>query len=273
MGIDVTFSGGLKLTPTVKTLKDVEKLMYPDVETELGYVRDTIKCVRDQVGSTKAVLGFSGAPYTLACYMVEGAGSRHYHMIKSLMFTEPDTFHALMKRVTPIVVDYLAMQIRAGVTAVQLFDSWAGELTPEDFSRFVLPYVREIIEKIRPLGTPVIYYINGIGNLMDRISKTGADVVGIDWRISLTRARQILGTRTVLQGNLDPGALFGPPEFIRDRVFEMLDQTGGLGHIVNLGHGVIPQTPLRGIETFIRCVAEWADQNRPKNGVGDFNGN
>ncbi len=260
MGMDVKFSGGLSLSPPIRNIRDIHALKTPDVTKELGYVADVIRCVRKEVGHEKAVLGFSGAPYTLANYMVEGGSSKHFYKIKSLMYTDPEAFSTLLSRLSDVVVEYLAMQMDASATAVQLFDSWAGELTPEDFRRFVLPHVQSIISRLKSKNVPVIYYVNGIGNLVPELKEIGADVIGVDWRINLSEVRRQLGEKTIVQGNLDPTLLFGPEELIRERVFEMFRQTGGLGHIANLGHGVIPETPISGIAAFVKAVTEWTHE-------------
>jgi uroporphyrinogen decarboxylase len=149
------------------------------------------------------------------------------------------------------------MQLDSGITAVQLFDTWAGELNPEDYNRFVLPVVQRIFDKIRGKNLPLIYYINGIGNLIHQAKESGADIIGVDWRLSLEEVRAKLGKDTVVQGNLDPALLFAPEEEIRRRVNEMISMTGGRGHIANLGHGLIPETPVEGIAAFVDAVTKW----------------
>ena len=174
------------------------------------------------------------------------------------MYTQPEVYDRLLVKIADAVAEYLTMQISASVNAVQLFDSWAGELSVSDYRRFALPYVQRIIQKLKATGIPVIYFINGVGVLLEAAGESGADVMGIDWRISLTDARRRLGVDQVVQGNLDPAVLFAPKDEITRRTFEMLDEIGGVGHIANLGHGVLPDTPLDGIAAFIDAVAQWS---------------
>lgn len=264
MGMDVQFSPKLAVMPPLRSHDDIKKLRPENLREKLDYVVQVIKRVYDEVGHEKAVLGFSGAPFTLACYMIEGGSSKHFLKIREAMYHQPDVFHELMDKLANAVIEYFTMQAETGVTAVQLFDTWAGELSHYDYDNFVLPYVQKIIDSV-PDRLPVIYYINGIGNLLSRAERTGADVIGVDWRLDLCEVRCQLGERTVVQGNLDPAVLVAPPETIRERVFKMLEMTGGQGHIVNLGHGLIPETPVSGISAFVQAVFDWAEENSGKN--------
>ena len=259
MGLQVSFSPRLSVSPPVRERRDVERLQLPEAASALAYVVEAIRCVREQGGPGLAVLGFSGAPFTLACYLVEGGPSRHFTHVKNMMYGAPGVFELLMVKISAAVSDFLRQQIEAGVTAVQLFDTWAGELGPFDFRRYALPHLRRIVEELRSTGVPVVYYVNGIGNLLEPAAETGADVLGIDWRVALAEVRRRLGTGQAVQGNLDPTVLFAPASFIRERVFTMLNQTGGRAHVVNLGHGVIPDTPLVGIQAFVDAVRLWGD--------------
>ncbi len=260
LGLDVSFSNGITISPVVRTEADLNRLHWPDMATELDFVGKAIEHTRRKVGSDFPVLGFSGAPYTLACYMAQGSGAKYFHRIKALMYSQPDVFHRLMEKLSLAVATYLEMQIQASADAVQLFDSWAGDLSPDNFRTFVLPHLKTLIERIRETGVPVIYFVNGIGNLLEPVRESGADVISVDWRIPLAAARGRLGSGYPVQGNLDPAALFDSPENIRTRVFSMLNESGGTGHIVNLGHGLMPDTPISGIRTFVTSVAEWAGQ-------------
>jgi len=246
MGMSVGFSP-LSLSPALTKAADISKLKRPDTRKDLGYVERAIKHVRAELGTSHAVLGFSGAPFTLASYMVEGGASKNF---------------GLMKVLSDSISDYLDMQIEASVTAVQLFDTWAGQLAPEDFERFVLPHVKRIVDRVKARGVPLIYYINGIGNLLEKVKRTGADVVGLDWRIDLAEARRRLGENQSVQGNLDPSILFAPEEVISKKVFQMLDKSGGKRHIVNLGHGLMPDTGLSAVKTFVSSVQKWAEKRK-----------
>ncbi len=264
MGLNVQFSPEISLSPLIKNKDDLAKLKRPEVHSALGYVEQIIKDVNTEVKGATAVLGFSGAPYTLASYMIEGGRVKNFLKTKAMLFSEPALFKDLMKIITEVVGDYLEMQIEAKATAIQLFDSWAGELAPEDFENMVLPFLVSILERLKPKGVPIIYYINGIGDLLEPAQKTGADALSIDWRIRLSEVRKRLGPDQVVQGNLDPSMLLAPKELIKQRVFEMLAQTGGKGHIVNLGHGLLAESPLENIETFVTAVREWAEKNGPQ---------
>jgi len=261
MGLKVRFSPGVSLSPAVAARSDLKLLKAPAVEKALGYAAKTIKNIRAEVGEELAVLGFSGAPFTLAAYMVEGRRSKNFPRIKTMISKDPALFKDLLAKIANVVADYLQMQIEAKVTALQLFDTWAGQLAPEEYERFVLPGVQEIVSKLG-CRVPIIYYINGISNLLELAAQTGANVLGIDWRISLSRVRKRLGPDQVVQGNLDPHVLLASAGVIRARVFEMLEQTRGRGHIVNLGHGLLPQTRLGSIETFVDSVKEWPERKK-----------
>jgi uroporphyrinogen decarboxylase len=258
MGVKVDFDSGVSLSPVIRKKGDVEKLKRPEVEKSLGYVAQTIKNIKAEVGDESAILGFSGAPFILAAYMIEGENSRLFTRTKTMMLREPVLFRKLIGRISDLVSDYLEMQIEAGADAVQIFDTWAGELAPIDYEHFLLPALQKIIRRAKAKGAPVIYYVNGIGNLLELAANSGADVLGVDWRIRLSEVRKRLGINQVLQGNLDPLILMGTEKLIRERVFAMLDETRGRGHIANLGHGLLPDTPLKSIATFVKSVKEWA---------------
>ncbi len=260
MGVDVSFYPELSLSPRVQTKGDLAGLKTDGAVNSLKYVADVIRNVNSEVGEDLAVLGFSGAPYTLACYMIEGGSSKDYHRVKGVMYRETYFFEDLLEKIAEVVADYLEMQVESGVTAVQLFDTWAAEMSPDDFERLELPCVKRIVERLRPKGVPVIYYINGMGSLLELAHSSGADILGIDWRTGLSEVRRRLGADRVLQGNLDPAVLLAPEDVIREKVFNMLDETEGRGHIVNLGHGLLPRTPLEGIEAFVGSVHEWAER-------------
>lgn len=257
MGMEVEFTPKLAIYPRIENVGDLTKLQYPDVSKSLGYVGDVIREVRRVGGDELAIVGFCGAPYTLLSYMVEGGSSKHFDRLKGLMYREPELFASLMRDICEYLGDFLQMQAEAGADALQIFDTWATILGPRDYAFYVLPYLQKLIARIRAKGIPLIYYINGIGNLLELARDTGADVLGIDWRIELAEVRQRLGKMQIVQGNLDPGILFADPDFIAQRVHQMIDQTGGRGHIINLGHGVIPETPISGIQAFIDAARSW----------------
>jgi len=255
MGMDVQLEGGLSLAPPIRDRSDLRRLTQPVVARELGFVGDVVAAVRREVGDTKGVLGFAGAPYTLARYMVEGGGTRHCTLIKSLFMSDPELGDTLLELLADLVSDLLLMQVAAGADAVQIFDSWAEELSPEEFRRFALPPVRRIVERLG--DTPVIYYVNGIGNVLEDAATSGAAVLGIDWRVELSTVRRRVGDDRVLQGNLDPSVMLCGAEEVRHRTQAMLSQTGGMRHIANLGHGILPETPIASIGAFVEAVTQW----------------
>ncbi len=261
MGQDVKFSPKISLSPAVESLSDLSNLQSPDVCKELGFVARALRIVINELGGEKPVLGFSGAPYTIATYMVEGGSSKHFEKIKAMAHKDPALLDKLLEKIGDVVAEYLAMQIEAGVSAVQLFDTWANELSPDDYERFALVPAAKVVSKLAKKGVPVIYYMNGVSAHLEASKQIGASVVGVDWRVSLRSVRERLGEKTIVQGNLDPAALFAPPDKIKEMTRNMIAQTGGTGHIVNLGHGVLPDTPLEGIAAFIDAAANWNGGN------------
>lgn len=245
MGVPLEFKEGEgpKLNYTVGSLKDVEALKVPDPASTMDFVLETVRQVKEILAGQVPLIGFSGAPFTLASYILEGGGSRHYVKTKTLMYRQPRVWHALMERLTDTVVAYLKAQVEAGADAVQLFDSWVGALSPMDFRVFVAPYTRRIVREVEATGVPFILFGTDTATLLDDLASMGATVVGVDWRIDLKEAIRIIGGRSSIQGNLDPCALFMPKDALERRVAEILRQ-GRLarGHIFNLGHGILPQT-------------------------------
>lgn len=245
MGAHLTLDdGGPVIGNPVRTRADVDRLIVPDPEEKLAFVPEAIRRIRRALGGRVPLIGFAGGPFTLASYLVEGGSTRSYATIKAMLFGDPAAAHALLDKIARTVTVYLNAQIRAGAQAVQIFDSWAGVLSPRDFEEFDLPYVARIIEGLeRPRGVPVIYFGTETPGLLERMKKSGADVIGLDWRVDIGEARQRLGTDVAVQGNLDPSALFQPPEGIAERAAEILARAGEApGHVFNLGHGILPGT-------------------------------
>jgi uroporphyrinogen decarboxylase len=254
MGAPVTIDdGGPKLSEPVRSQRGVETLRAFDPETETRFVMDILRSLRPSLGESAALLGFSGAPWTLASYLVEGGASKNFAVIKSMISRDPHTLRALLTKLSGMVAAYLAAQLEAGADAVQLFDTWAGELSPGEYREFALPYARDAIAKLRRLGKPVIYFVNGIAGILDSAASTGADVLSIDWRCALGEARRRLPEQAV-QGNLDPGLLLGTPEAVFSHVTGILAESGGRGHIVNLGHGILPDTPIESVAAYYEAV-------------------
>jgi uroporphyrinogen decarboxylase len=202
------------------------------------------------------LIGFAGAPFTLASYLIEGSGSRNYIHTKKLFYTAPQAWQRLMERLAKIIGEYLNCQIAAGAQVVQLFDSWAGCLTPVDYEQFVLPYTKAVIDAITP-GVPVINFSTGTAGLLKQVRAAGGDVIGLDWRINLDEGWATVGHDIAVQGNLDPVALFASPKEIKNRVADILTRAAGKpGHIFNLGHGVLPETPVDHVITMVEAVHE-----------------
>jgi uroporphyrinogen decarboxylase len=228
----------------IRTRADVDRLRVVDGDEATPYVMEAIRILRRELAGGKAALiGFSGAPLTLACYMVEGRPSRDYAKAKGLMFSEPATWHALMEKVTGQVITYLRAQIAAGVQVAQLFDSWVGILSPKDYAEHVLPYSRRVFESLRESDVPTIHFGTGAASLLELMAGAGSDVMSVDWRVLLDDAWARIGHDKGIQGNLDPVLLLAPWERIEEGMRDVLRRAGGRpGHIFNLGHGVLPDT-------------------------------
>ncbi|MFA5073443.1 MAG: uroporphyrinogen decarboxylase [Nitrospirota bacterium] len=256
MGIKLEFAEGEGpiIRNPVRTMTDVRNLKQINPAAQLDYVMKAIRLALEKLNGFVPLIGFSGAPFTLACYLIEGGSSRSYQQAKTMMFKEPQTWHALMEQLTAIIVGYLNAQIDAGVQVVQLFDSWVGALGREDYKEFVLPHQKNLIAGIEKT-VPLIHFANNANHLLDMVTEAGGDVIGIDWRCNLGSAWKEIGYDKGIQGNLDPASLFGTREFIRKRVKEILEHTGNRnGHIMNLGHGILPQTPIENAEEFINTT-------------------
>jgi uroporphyrinogen decarboxylase len=257
MGMRLEFyeKEGPVLSEPIRSKADVERLIIPDIEEDLPFVMETIKILRKELVHKVPLIGFSGAPFTLATYMIEGGTSKNFLNTKKLMFQHSNVFDYLMEKLTVTVTAYLSAQINAGAQAVQLFDTWAGILTPLDYKRFVLPYVQKVISEIKKEGVPVIYFANECAGILTDIKKLKADVVGVDWRIELSDAIKKLGKKAVVQGNLDPCALFLTREKLEERVKDILWKgESAKGHIFNLGHGILPHTPVENVIAMVEAA-------------------
>jgi uroporphyrinogen decarboxylase len=243
--------GGPNLPEPVRSGADVARLRAFDPETDTGFLMEAIRRIVREVGPTVPVLGFAAAPWTLACYMVEGRTKEGFATVKSFLYHEPRVFRELLAKIADATVAYLKAQIAAGAAAVQLFDTWCGELSLQDYEEFALPTVREIIRRVGGGGVPVIYYTKASHHLMGAVAKAGADVLSVDWRVNLRALRAAVGPRVGLQGNLDPAILFGPAEKVREATLEIARALGGVGHILNLGHGILQHTPVENAQMFI----------------------
>lgn len=262
MGQDLRFEkgDGPVLEPAVRSAADVAALRVPETEADLGYVAAAARLVASELAGERALFGFAGAPFTLACYMVEGGSTKSFSRIKGLMFGEPAVFDALMTRLVDATIPYLLMQRDAGVDAVQLFDTWAGELSAADYATRVAPHNARILAALAEAGLPAMLYLKNGAHLVEHAIASPARGLALDWRMPLgdTIGRILAaGTPKFIQGNLDPAELFAPPAHIRARVRALHAEVGGrLPHIFNLGHGLVPDTPLDGIGAFVDAVVE-----------------
>src|SRR5512136_418952 len=244
MGMKLDFVPGPVFEHPIRTMADVEALRIPNPEQDVPYVLDTIKILRRELATKVPLIGFGGAPFTLACYMVEGKGSKDFAQIKQMMYTAPEVYAALMEKITTMDMEYLNAQIKAGAQAIQIFDTWGGILSPADYERYVLPYTASLINGLDRTGIPVIHFVKGAGTMLDIVQKAGGDVMGLDWHVNLGKARDILGPKMAVQGNLDPTVLFAPQATIELEVKRILYENAGRpGLIFNLGHGILPTVP------------------------------
>jgi len=258
MGVELEYSkeDGPLIHSEIVTRTDVEKLLEFDPEEALPFVLEAVRKSRAALNGKVPLIGFSGAPFTLASYLIEGGSSRSYLRTKTLIYSNPGAWRGLMERLSAAVSKYLNAQISAGVEAVQLFDSWVGCLSPDDYQRYVLPYTRATIATLTP-GIPVIHFSTGTAGLLKLIRAAGGGIIGVDWRVRLDEAWQQIGHDVAIQGNLDPAALLAAPKEIRNRVAEILQRAGGRpGHIFNLGHGVLPETPVENVAAMVEAVHE-----------------
>ncbi len=241
----------------IRSMRDVEALRIIDARESTPFVMEAIRLVRHELEGKQAIIGFSGAPFTLACYLIEGRPSRDYGMAKSLMYGQPETWHALMNKLTEVVSRYLVAQIQAGVDVVQLFDSWVGALGPSAYKRFVQPYSKRIFEAIKQTGTPSIHFGTGTASLLELMAEAGGDIISIDWRVDLDSAWARIGYDRGIQGNLDPALLLTPWNVIEEGMHDVLRRAGNRpGHIFNLGHGVLAPTPPEVLRQLVDAVHE-----------------
>lgn len=259
MGLRLEFLSGegpVIHNPIVRS-EDVDDLLTGGTD-ELGYVGEAIQLVARTLAGRVPVVGFVGAPFTLASYMVEGGASKTFLKTKRLMFGNEVVWRRLMGKLVQVLGDFAGLQVTAGARAIQVFDSWVGALSPEDYVRYAQPYSRALIERIRSLGIPVIHFGTGAGGFLRELHAAGGDVIGVDWRINIDQAWTDIGYRSAIQGNLDPVALFAPLPELRTKVADLLRRTGARpGHIVNLGHGILPETPVENVKAVVQIVREF----------------
>ncbi len=263
MGLDIAFPDkGPVIGNPVRDRAAIDRLVVPDPVASMPFVMDAIRQIRAGLAGRVPLIGFAGAPFTLATYAVEGGGSKEYANLKGLLFGDPAAAHALLEKLANTVAAYLIAQVEAGAQAVQIFDSWAGILSPHDFVEYALRWAKHVIAIVRAhpsvvaARVPVIYFVNGCAPYLDTYASSGADVLGVDWRIDIDRVRVAVGDGVALQGNLDPGVLYAAPAEIRRRVGEVLRKAGPVGHIFNLGHGVQPGANPEHVRAMVQAVRE-----------------
>jgi uroporphyrinogen decarboxylase len=262
MGLPFHFSAGEGpvIERPVRSTADVSHLR-TDSAADLGYVAEAVGLVTKHFGPKLPVIGFCGAPFTLASYMIEGGGSRNYIHAKTMMYSQPEVFDQLLGKLVSVTAEYTAEQVRAGADVIQVFDSWVGCLSVQDYRQYVLPRTTQLVRKLKESGAPVIYFGTDTSTLLTAMKETGADVIGLDWRIPLNEGWSRLGSGAV-QGNLDPVTLFSDWEQVRRRAQEILDQAAGRpGHIFNLGHGILPETPVENVKALATYVREHSAGN------------
>jgi uroporphyrinogen decarboxylase len=254
MGLQVELTDkGPELPTPVRSSPDIEKLRIPDPAGAVPFVGSILQKLRSELRDKVPLIGFAGAPWTLASYMIEGGGSKSFSEIKGLAYREPKILHTLLQKVAEAISAYLLFQIESGAQVVQLFDTWAGDLAPSDYEEFALPYTQRIFDAI---GTrvPRILYVNGCSTILESMARSGADVLSIDWRLPIAEARKRVSEKLALQGNLDPCLLLGSEERLLRSTADILHQAGPAGHIMNLGHGILPPTPVDNARAFVNFV-------------------
>ena len=258
MGLEVLMEEGKgpSLPNTIRTQKDIDKLVTGDAEESLRYVLDALTLTKKELNGRVPLIGFAGAPWTILCYMVEGKGSKTWDKAKQFAYTEPGLVHQLLQKITQITIDYLKAQVKAGADTVQVFDSWAGSLSPEDFRNYAQPYLLQIADALKD-HAPVILFPKGSWYALDELSRSSASGIGIDWSVSPKMARELTGNRITIQGNFDPAKLLAPIPQIKKWVTEMIDGFGTQNYIANLGHGITPNVPVDHAKAFVEAVKEY----------------
>lgn len=258
LGVALSFEPGPVVHEPIRTRAQIEALPELVPQRDVPFVLDTVRIVRASLPRDAPLIGFAGAPFTLLCYLVCGRPSKEFAAARAFLYTHPADAQRLLERLSDAMAAYLAAQATAGAQALMLFESWAGLLAPREFAQFALPAVRRTVAALRGLAVPLIYYVNQGAVLMPAVAGLDVDVVGVDWRASLTRVRRVLGPEKAVQGNLDPAALFAPPQELKRCALAVLEEAGAApGHIFNLGHGIWPDTDPDAVARLIDCVHEY----------------
>ena len=255
LGCRMTFSPGPRLDQPVRTRAQVEALAARPAAEAVPFVAEAVRLLRHELEGRTPLIGFCGAPFTLAAYLVQGDGTRGFEAVKTMLFREPATLELLLSKLAASMADYLRLQVEAGAQAVQIFDSWAGILGLEEYRRFALPFVRQVVDGVAGLGAPVVYFVNAGPHLLEAAATSGAGVLGVCWRTPLDVVASKVGGGVALQGNLDPHVLFADAGTIAAHAGRILSGVAGRpGHVMNLGHGILPDTPIAGVEALVDTV-------------------
>ena len=247
---------GPYLPNPIRTQKDLDSVIVPDVHETLGYVMEAIKATKEKLNDEVPLIGFAGSPWTILCYCVQGQGSKTFDKAKELCFTQPVVAHELLQKITDTTIAYLKAKVAAGVNAVQIFDSWGGMLSPTDYQEFSWQYIQQIIDALKG-ETHVIVFGKGCWFALGDMAKSGASALGVDWTCSARNARYLSGGKITLQGNFDPARLLSPPSDIKKMVHQMINEFGKDSYVVNLGHGILPNVPVENAKAFIDAVKEY----------------
>lgn len=261
MGINLEFAKneGPVISNPVRTIQDVEQIRILEAEEATPYVLDAIRIIRRELDGRVPLIGFSGAPFTVASYIIEGGGSKEYKNCKKMMWQAPEIWDALMEKISEVLLRYLKAQVKAGAQALQMFDSWVGALSPEDYETYVMPYSKYVLDGLKDESVPVIHFANNASTMLESVVKAGGDVIGVDWRINLDTAWHRIGYDKAIQGNLDPFTLFAPPQLIEEKVQRILTMAGNRpGHIFNLGHGINKETPVENAIALVEAVHKYS---------------
>jgi len=262
MGMELDFNPAPVFASPVRSQADVDALRVIEPGEDVPFVMETIRMLRRELEGRVPLIGFSGAPFTLVSYMVEGGGSKNFLKLKGMMYNQPGIYRSLMEKVTDTVIVYLKAQVDAGAQALQLFDTWGGILSPADYLNYVMPYTTRVIQAVKTPGVPIINFVGNSQGIMPLVAQTGGDVIGVDWRIDIAEARRQVGADKAVQGNLDPIALMAPPAEIDRRVKEIIVAAGDTGHIFNLGHGIVPETPADHVKALVDSVHKHGESHR-----------
>ncbi|MBW1293996.1 uroporphyrinogen decarboxylase [Aquimarina litoralis] len=258
MNIEVQMKDGIGpwLPNPIRTQKDVDQVIIPDIDEELGYVMDAITLTKEKLDNRVPLIGFAGSPWTILCYAVQGQGSKNFDKAKEFCFTQPEAAHQLLQKITDTTIAYLKKKVATGVNAVQVFDSWGGMLSPVDYQEFSWKYIQQIVDALKE-ETEVIVFGKGCWFALNEMANSGASAIGVDWTCSARNARYLTGGNITLQGNFDPSRLLSPPSDIKKMVKQMINEFGKDKYVVNLGHGILPNIPVENAKAFVDAVKEY----------------